>query len=166
MLLLSKSNDSRGILTPSKTDVGADTEEGFLIRLESLRLGAEKIRVFLSINSICILSKGQSTSPWSSRKAMRERVTEPAGFDFGAGVLSTTESEFTPRILLILQGVHARLVSVLRDMSVQEFSRKYTHPEHGKSLDLAFTVGMYSWHGRHHLAHIKSALKFQRAFWN
>ena len=68
--------------------------------------------------------------------------------------------------VLILKGVHARLASVLRDMSVQEFSRKYTHPEHGKSLDLAYTVGMYSWHGRHHLAHIKCALKFGRAYWN
>jgi hypothetical protein len=68
--------------------------------------------------------------------------------------------------MLILQGVHARLASVLRDMSVQEFSRKYTHPEHGKSLDLAFTTGMYSWHGRHHLEHIKSALKFGKVYWN
>ncbi|MFT4534055.1 MAG: hypothetical protein ACJA1A_000218 [Saprospiraceae bacterium] len=68
--------------------------------------------------------------------------------------------------LLILIGVHERLASVLGDMSVQEFSRKYTHPEHGKSLDLAYTAGMYSWHGRHHLEHIKSALKFRRANWN
>lgn len=67
---------------------------------------------------------------------------------------------------MILNGVHERLTSVLRDMSVQEFSRKYTHPEHGKSLDLAYTVGMYSWHGRHHLAHINSALKFGRTYWN
>jgi len=66
----------------------------------------------------------------------------------------------------ILEGVHTRLAAVLKDMSVQEFSRRYTHPEHGKSLDLAFTVGMYSWHGRHHVAHIKGALKFGRAYWN
>lgn len=68
--------------------------------------------------------------------------------------------------LLILIGVHERLASVLRDMSAPDFNRKYTHPEHGKSLDLAYTTGMYSWHGRHHLEHIKSALKFGRADWN
>lgn len=68
--------------------------------------------------------------------------------------------------VLILTGIHERLASLLRDMSVQEFSRKYTHPEHGKSLDLAYTAGMYSWHGRHHIAHIKNAIKFGRAFWN
>ena len=68
--------------------------------------------------------------------------------------------------ILILKGLHARLAAVLRDMSVQEFSRKYTHPEHGKSLDLAYTVGMYSWHGRHHLAHIENAIKLGRTYWN
>ena len=33
--------------------------------------------------------------------------------------------------LSILEGVHARLSSMLSDMDVVEFSRKYTHPEHG-----------------------------------
>jgi len=68
--------------------------------------------------------------------------------------------------LLKKQGVHARLSSVLSDMSIQEFSRKHMHSEHGKSLDLAFTTGMYSWHGRHHIAHIKSAMKFGQGYWN
>ena len=68
--------------------------------------------------------------------------------------------------LFILQGVHTRLASLLRDMSVQEFSRIYTHPEHGKSFDLAYTLGMYSWHGRHHLGHIKGALEFGRVNWD
>lgn len=66
----------------------------------------------------------------------------------------------------IIEGVHARLTSLLRGMSVQEFSKKYTHPEHGRSLDLAYTAGMYAWHGRHHVEHINNALKFQRAYWN
>lgn len=68
--------------------------------------------------------------------------------------------------LTIIEGVHARLTSLLRSMSVQEFSKKYTHPEHGKSLDLAYTTGLYAWHGRHHVEHINNALKFQRAYWN
>lgn len=68
--------------------------------------------------------------------------------------------------LNILDGIHARLSSMLSDMGVLDFARKYRHPEHGKSMDLAFTVGMYAWHGKHHLAHIKSALKLQKAYWN
>lgn len=66
----------------------------------------------------------------------------------------------------ILQGVHARLSSLLSDMSVLEFAKEYTHPEHGKSLNLAYTVGMYAWHGKHHLAHIKNALESKRVVWS
>ena len=68
--------------------------------------------------------------------------------------------------LQILRGVHARLSSMLSDMGVLEFARTYTHPEHGRSMDLAFTVGMYAWHGKHHLEHIKRALKFEKVKWN
>jgi len=66
----------------------------------------------------------------------------------------------------ILKGVHARLASMLSYLEVLEFARIYTHPEHGKTIDLATTVGMYAWHGNHHLAHIEQALKFEKAYWN
>jgi len=66
----------------------------------------------------------------------------------------------------IIQGVHARLSALLSNMGVLDFARTYTHPEHGKTLDLAFTVGMYAWHGNHHLAHIKSAMKLKKVNWN
>ena len=68
--------------------------------------------------------------------------------------------------LQILHGVHERFASMLSEMNVKEFARKYIHPEHGKSWDLAYTTGMYSWHGKHHLAHIKQALKHKKVNWN
>ena len=68
--------------------------------------------------------------------------------------------------LQILSGVHARLVSLLSDMSVLEFARTYTNPEYGKNWDLAYTVGMYAWHGKHHLAHIRNALEFKKTDWS
>jgi len=67
--------------------------------------------------------------------------------------------------LQIIEGVHARLNAILRDLNVHEYARKYTHPEHGKSMDIAFTIGMYAWHGRHHTAHIKNALSEQKTDW-
>ena len=65
----------------------------------------------------------------------------------------------------ILKGVHARLSTMLSDLEVLEFSRIYTHPEYGKTMDLAFTVGMYAWHGNHHLAHINVALQYKKVDW-
>jgi hypothetical protein len=67
--------------------------------------------------------------------------------------------------LLILEGVHARLVSLLSNMDALEFASKYTHPEYGKSMNLAYTVGMYAWHGKHHLAHINNGLSSKIINW-
>jgi len=68
--------------------------------------------------------------------------------------------------LLIIRGVHARLSSLLSDMGPLQFAKRYTHPEHEKSFNLGYTVGMYAWHGNHHLAHIKNALHLRRSYWN
>ncbi len=68
--------------------------------------------------------------------------------------------------LNILRGVHARLTSLLSDMSESEFASTFIHPEYGETMDLAYLAGMYAWHGNHHLAHIKSALKQKRVYWN
>ena len=66
----------------------------------------------------------------------------------------------------ILKGVHARLVALLFSLSDEEFSRTYIHPEYGNTFDLAYTTGMYAWHGNHHLEHIKAALQFQKISWD
>lgn len=68
--------------------------------------------------------------------------------------------------LQILNGVHIRLASLLSDMGVLDFARKFTHPEHGRSMDLAYNVGMYAWHGKHHLTHIKNALETKKVNWS
>ncbi|MEE9439681.1 MAG: putative metal-dependent hydrolase [Saprospiraceae bacterium] len=61
--------------------------------------------------------------------------------------------------LLILEGLHSRWTTLLKNMSVTDFSKSFLHPEHKISTDLASTVGMYEWHGKHHLEHIKIAKK-------
>jgi len=36
------------------------------------------------------------------------------------------------------------------------FDRTVQHPEHARALSLADLLGLYSWHGRHHVAQIQS----------
>ncbi len=55
--------------------------------------------------------------------------------------------------LSLLEGVHHRLVMLLRAMSAADFARKFKHPELGE-LTVERLLGMYAWHGRHHTAHI------------
>ena len=64
----------------------------------------------------------------------------------------------------ILKGVHKKLGQLLRNLSNVDLKREFIHPEHGKHFSLEVTIGLYAWHGNHHLAHIKQALDFKQKF--
>jgi len=66
--------------------------------------------------------------------------------------------------LLLLQGLHGKWVSLLRSLSPSDLKRSFVHPEHGKVFFLDENIGVYAWHGKHHLAHIKQALAAQGAY--
>lgn len=61
--------------------------------------------------------------------------------------------------LSIIENVHLRWVTVLRNMKYIEFERCFIHPEKGKELSLHESTGMYAWHCNHHLAHITNLKK-------
>lgn len=58
----------------------------------------------------------------------------------------------------IIRGVHARWANVLNSMSDEDFRRRLVHPESGE-WTLEKMLGLYDWHGRHHLAHITELAK-------
>ena len=55
--------------------------------------------------------------------------------------------------LTFLETLHVRLVALLRSLNEDDLARRFVHPESGP-VTLARNVGLYAWHGRHHLAHI------------
>lgn len=55
----------------------------------------------------------------------------------------------------LLDALHLRWVTLLRGMDAADFRRGLKHPERGP-LTLAKLLGLYAWHGRHHVAHITS----------
>jgi uncharacterized damage-inducible protein DinB len=55
--------------------------------------------------------------------------------------------------LALLDNLHARWVILLKSLSDQDFARKFRHPEIGE-LTLGLNLGLYAWHGKHHVAHI------------
>ena len=54
----------------------------------------------------------------------------------------------------LLDALHSRWVDLLRSLSWPHLQREFVHPESG-AVTLADTIGVYAWHGRHHLAHIE-----------
>ena len=57
--------------------------------------------------------------------------------------------------LALLEALHRRWVLLLRAIGPEDFARRFNHPEAGP-MTLDTVLAMYSWHGRHHTAHITS----------
>ncbi|MEO8037082.1 MAG: YfiT family bacillithiol transferase [Acidobacteriota bacterium] len=74
------------------------------------------------------------------------------------------DSRVTPieTSLVLLESLHTRWVTILRAMSAADFGRTLFHPEHG-AMPLDAMLGLYAWHGRHHVGHITSLR--ERSHW-
>jgi uncharacterized damage-inducible protein DinB len=57
--------------------------------------------------------------------------------------------------LSLLELLHVRWVTVLHAVTDEQWSRTVQHPENGR-MRLDFMLGLYAWHGRHHVAHVTS----------
>lgn len=54
----------------------------------------------------------------------------------------------------LIESIHKRWTMFLRSLNEAQFSRTYFHPENQKTFILHNVLGMYAWHGEHHLQHI------------
>ena len=64
------------------------------------------------------------------------------------------KSRLVEESLTLLEALHARWVFLLRRMQPADFARKLNHPEWEAPLSLDQMLALYSWHCRHHVAHI------------
>jgi hypothetical protein len=55
--------------------------------------------------------------------------------------------------LSLLEAMHGRWVLLLRSLPPADYTRAIKHPELGR-VTLEKYLGMYAWHGRHHVAHV------------
>ena len=60
--------------------------------------------------------------------------------------------------LKLIESLNIRLVTLIRSLSQSELNRQFRHPETG-DLSLKKAIGLYAWHGNHHLAHIMNFRK-------
>ncbi len=59
--------------------------------------------------------------------------------------------------LNLLDSLHKRLVSLLRNLNLEDLQKTFIHPDSGE-IPVAKNIGLYAWHGRHHLAHITTLI--------
>jgi hypothetical protein len=60
--------------------------------------------------------------------------------------------------LTMLDALHDRWVRLLRSLNAEDWKRTFLHPELG-AVTLEKNLALYSWHGRHHVAHITELRK-------
>lgn len=75
-----------------------------------------------------------------------------------AKLADSNNDDLEPSIL-ILKGVHKRAVDLLQTLNEKDYAREYFHPEHKKTFNLLWALGLYAWHGKHHTEQIKVALQ-------
>jgi hypothetical protein len=76
-------------------------------------------------------------------------------YDQDAWVQLADVTAVSPSVsVTLLDATHARLLPVLRAMSPEGFRRGLMHPENGR-MTIDDVVATYSWHGDHHVAHIR-----------
>jgi len=61
----------------------------------------------------------------------------------------------------ILEGLHLRWSTLLKNLSEEEFQKKYFHPEQKKEVAIVEVLALYAWHCNHHLAHVQQAKRYR-----
>jgi hypothetical protein len=56
----------------------------------------------------------------------------------------------------LISGLHGRWVTMLKGLSMDDLQRTFYHPGYDRTMQLDRMVGLYAWHGNHHLGHIRN----------
>jgi uncharacterized damage-inducible protein DinB len=56
--------------------------------------------------------------------------------------------------ITLLHALHSRWYEAIKDLSELEWNRTVIYPSTQKETTLWYLLGMYAWHGKHHVAHI------------
>ncbi|MEM1505314.1 bacillithiol transferase BstA [Domibacillus sp. 8LH] len=57
--------------------------------------------------------------------------------------------------LSLLEALHERWAALLSSLTKNDVNKTFIHPDSGH-VTIGENIGIYAWHGRHHLAHITS----------
>jgi hypothetical protein len=61
--------------------------------------------------------------------------------------------------ITLLHALHTRLYAAIKDLSMEQWNRTFNYPGRPAPVSIWFLLGMYSWHGKHHVANILSFRK-------
>lgn len=56
--------------------------------------------------------------------------------------------------LTLLHALHLRWVATIKDLTEEQWNRLVVHPAANREMSIWFLLGLYAWHGNHHVAHV------------
>lgn len=59
----------------------------------------------------------------------------------------------------LIINIHLRWLAILKTMKTSDFDKMFFHAESNRNITLKETLGLYAWHGKHHVAQISSLKK-------
>lgn len=66
--------------------------------------------------------------------------------------------------LMLLEALHHKWVILLKSLDASQLKRAFVHEEYQKKFNLEQMAALYSWHCRHHLAHVIQAIESNGAY--
>ncbi|MBT8296093.1 MAG: putative metal-dependent hydrolase [Gramella sp.] len=60
--------------------------------------------------------------------------------------------------LQFISAIHGKWVILLENMSTLDYEKTFVHPDNGHRYTLKESLGHYSWHSRHHFAHLQNLI--------
>ena len=88
------------------------------------------------------------------KRALTEHAPRITAYDEAAWAELPDSRASIGGSLDLLAALHARWTGLMREMTPADWARTFVHPVSGE-MRLDRTAGMYAWHGRHHLAHLR-----------
>lgn len=77
----------------------------------------------------------------------------------GWAELPDAKNESIEVSLALLTALHSRWSTLLSQMDENAFKKQLIHPDYPRKLSLDMMTALYSWHGRHHTAHITELIR-------
>ena len=69
-----------------------------------------------------------------------------------------SDNNLSPFVSLkLLDALHEKWVYILKSLSEEDLNKEFIHPDQSEKISLKENISIYSWHCRHHLAHIRQA---------
>ena len=91
--------------------------------------------------------------------ALTEHAPTIRPYNEGAWAELPDSLQGAPEIsLALLAALHQRWVLLLKSLQLEQLQRRFIHPENGEQR-IREHIGLYAWHGEHHLAHITELKK-------